>query len=74
MEKDLLTTLFSQGMAVAVAAWFMLRLENILKENSKQLERNTRAILLSCAHDPTRSEGERAAADAMVKNGGDGGK
>lgn len=69
MQQDLFTALFSQGVAVAVAAWFMLRLEGLLKENSRQLERNTRATLLATANDPHRGEGERAAANAMLKNG-----
>ena len=67
MEKDLLTSLFSQGAAVGVAAWFMFRLEGLLKEYTRQQQLTNRALTLIVANAPHASEGDKAAAAAIAK-------
>ena len=66
-------SLFSQGVAVAVLIWFMLRLENILKEVAKQVHVNTKATLLLVTNAPAASAAVKHEVETLAK-GGNGGK
>lgn len=70
MPADAITALFSQGVAVGALLWFMLRLEALLKELTKQTALNTRATMLSVIDDPARAAGEKAQAQGILKETG----
>lgn len=69
---EVFTSLLSQGVAVVCLAWFMLRLESLVKENTKQISLNTRATMLTCLHDPQRPEGEQREARIILREAGGG--
>lgn len=64
---DSLTPLFSQGVAVAVLIWFMLRLEGLIKEFSRQMQIHTRAILLLVTQNPSSSRQAKQEAETLIK-------
>jgi hypothetical protein len=66
-DKDLFTSLLSQGFAVLVAGWLLLRLETVLKELARQVGVNTRATLLSAINDPQASPASKEQAKAMTE-------
>jgi hypothetical protein len=67
MGPDMFTQLLSQGFAVAVAAWLLLRLEGVLKELARQVGVNTRATLLSTLNDPQATPVQREQAKTLTE-------
>ena len=64
---DGLAPLFSQGIAVGVLAWFMMRLEGLIKEFTRQIQINTRATLLLVTQNTQAPPHVRSEAEELIK-------
>lgn len=67
MRLEQFAPLLQQGIAVVVLAWFMFRLEIILKEFSRQMQVNTRATLLLLTNTPGTPHRVKEQAEALIK-------